>query len=667
MRCFRARSHWYEAPPGKPEHWSLEDIRGLLDLAIEKGHFFVAPGFELEFEHKREEIPWEIFRGRLLEPNHTRVRKEFEAWNAYWIDSNGRSDEPILALKLDAPVGRIYVVRAIHSYVWEGYNAGGNVIESRETTRWFRELVGSIDLSDFNTGGELLDEINCLLFHAVVGTSRLPLTSLENPLPAFTLGKLAFFLRGQPGRNSGLMRSFGDLITKALAKELAQREKVKLLEEALRSCPAEQLSTASELVASRCRNIGQAAHEIPGLLQEVFNEVSLSPYTDFVGKVIAFVGLMESQGYWKADDRIDFLSRLLRKITRHLTAYDLRTFHHRGANYPDALLLDSALQAYLQAFESHPELFLPSPGDTESLELKKRRHRRALRLGWLLRIWYEDLPVPEIPTSPGENRWVLPEAHPRIPDELIFDPGKRTKRLFEKNQDDRRLHSNAADVLAQSFADLDHSEELEELGRAVFLDRPLGVSKIPGEPDQTPLLSYIAFSRFVAETRLRFLADKGLLKEEKRKALVEKLDGLSLPGVTPLSADRGIRPGVISISDASLAAPDFIINRTTKTSAAKFLRFFQFDQIMSEISPINWPGRLPKLIVQEPGSSASPQSNLTFYDANHVKRLQVSVDATSGYSCRAGVELPRPGLRLLRAWDAIGAPIQISNILIQAV
>jgi len=57
------------------------------------------------------------------------------------------------------------------------------------------------------------------------------------------------------------------------------------------------------------------------------------------------------------------------------------------------------------------------------------------------------------------------------------------------------------------MTDLQEPEELQELGTAVFLDRPLGALKHPGEPDCTPLLSYQAFSRFIARTRLRFLHD----------------------------------------------------------------------------------------------------------------------------------------------------------------
>jgi hypothetical protein len=636
-------------------------------LAFAKNHFFVAPGFELEFEHKCEEIPWEIFRGRLLEPAHTRIRQEFESWNAYWVDDKRRSQEPILSMKLDVAGRQIQVVRAIHSYVWEAYDAGGNVIESRETTRWVRELVGTVHLDEFNNGNDLLDEINCLLFQAVVGATRLPLTTLENPLPAFTLGQLGYFpfvlLEGHRRQSS----SFQDLIRSARAENLPQREKAKIQEAILRICPLDQISTAAELIVCHRRNFGHSPDELSALMEEVFNEVSLSPYSDFVAKAITFVGSLEHLGYWTIEHRVDFLCRLLRKLTRHLTAYDLKTFHHRGANYPDALLLDAVLRDYLKAVEAHPELFISVPSDPKSIETQKRRRRQVLRLDWLVRNWYQDLPVPEIPTSPGENMWVLPSTHPRMPDEMILEPGKRTKRLYENEKINLDKYPKAADLIAHSNADLIDPEELEEMGLAVFLDRPLGIHKSPGEPDRTPLLSYLAFSRFIAESRIRFLADLGLMKNKELKSVIENLGRLSLCGISPMAIDRKVRPGVISITDAARAAPDFIIRKTTRKSAAKFLGFFDFDELDPQVSSVNWPGGLPLLILQEKSPEVTPQAILTIYDFNYVKRLQLLVDASSGYSSRAGVELPRPGLRVLHAWDAYGAPVDVPNQLIQAV
>src|SRR5205807_5936218 len=152
-----------------------------------------------------QETAWEVFRGRLVDRAHTRQTQTFEAWDVYLVDETGRSGEPLLALKFDRAGSRLYVVRGLLCYVWEGYDAGGNVYLSRETTRWVRELTGTILLNRFPTEGDLLDELVCRVFHAVVGASRLPLTSAEVPLPAFSLGRLAYFycpgsLLEQPAR-----------------------------------------------------------------------------------------------------------------------------------------------------------------------------------------------------------------------------------------------------------------------------------------------------------------------------------------------------------------------------------------------------------------------------------------------------------------------------------
>ena len=100
--------------------------------------------------------------------------------------------EPLLSVKLDEATGQIHVVRAILSYAWEGYDAGDNVIQSRETTKWVRELVGTISLDAIPHANDLRNELMALLHAAVQGTSRLPLHSVEAPLPAFSLGQLAY-------------------------------------------------------------------------------------------------------------------------------------------------------------------------------------------------------------------------------------------------------------------------------------------------------------------------------------------------------------------------------------------------------------------------------------------------------------------------------------------
>jgi hypothetical protein len=662
MRSFRP-GYRFTTPAGKPGVWSATEIHLLLDGCFAPGHFFLSAGANLAWEHKEEEISWEIFQGRLLEPAHSRVTQVFEAWNAFWLEQGSRSAEPILSLKLDYPRRQIHVVRAIHCYAWEAYDAGENVILSRETTRWVRERVSTISLNDFESGTELHDEIVCQLFQAVVGSSRLPLTSLEAPLPAYTLGQMAYFFQSSVEQNAGPLRSPDELICRSLTQDLAPREKVKLLETILRATSKEQLSETAALFVARWMEIGSEVGDLVALFLNLFEEISLSPYTDFVDQTLRFIEHLEQQGVWTREDRVDFLSWLLRHLGRHLTAYDLVTFHHRGANYPDALLLDAVLKTYLRLMEDRPDLFVSTETDTN--QGRKRMRRRALRQSWLLWRWYQGHPVPQVSTSPGENARVLPPAYPRVPEEEILQPDRRRHRLFENDELDSHWNEPAETVLRQSIRDLDHPEELQELGMALFLDRPLGVCKNPGELDQTPLLSYEAFSRSVAVRRLRFLADKsGLLAPDQRIAL-ERLHDLKVEGFSPSPGAEPARPGSVSISDALKASPDFVILRTTKKSADDFVGCFQFEVLPScfhlghwERGTFDdWPGGAPKLVVPETGKG-SP-GGLSIYDGKGVKRLELSIDLSQGYQCRAGLELPRAGMRLLRAWREDGRPMEL--------
>src|SRR5438270_475906 len=63
------------------------------------------------------------------------------------------------------------------------------------TEETVRELVGTAELGRFRDLEELRDELICLLFNAVVGTSRLPLAPAETPLPAFSFGELFYCYR----------------------------------------------------------------------------------------------------------------------------------------------------------------------------------------------------------------------------------------------------------------------------------------------------------------------------------------------------------------------------------------------------------------------------------------------------------------------------------------
>jgi hypothetical protein len=638
------------------------EVHRAIAEAVRPGHFFVGPGTRLEWDHTdAEEVSWEVFRGRLLDPAHTRQRRTFESWNIYLLGEVGRSAEPLLSVKWDAAAGQIHVVRAVLSYVHEGYDAGGNVILTREVQKWVRELVGTIDLADFATADELLGEVHCRLFQAVVGTSRLPLTSVEAPLPQFTFGELAYFSGSDGGAEP--MRSYGQLVERGRPE--GRREIAKFLETMIHAMPPEELPVACKLFEQLARGVATYPYLVFGIIRILFNDVSLSPFTDMPEKALALARRLAHQFGYAEDvaDYADLLGHLLRQIGRHLTAYDLVKFHHAGANYPDALLLDLVLRSYLDLVAEAPALFLDAAEADDPCRKAKRLRRRGLRQAWLMRLRYRGHLVPDAPTSPGENTRVLPAPHARVPEEQIQQPHRRTRRLFADERSDAELGEDARRVLRESARDLAHPNELRELGLALYLDRPLGAFKSPGEPDQTPLFSYEAFSRSIARQRLMLLGqDSTILPEEELRSLREALEALPVSGM-PLAQLRSVpRPGVVSLADAARAADDFIILRTTESSAHDFFARFPFAPLAHRLplaKSLGMPGYLqPSWLILGQPEPGSGEIVLTFYEEGSLrKRLELTADPRDGYVCRAGVEYPRNGLRVRRAWEEQGGEL----------
>lgn len=678
---FRERSQTAPVP------FTLDDVRRTIGHALSPAHFFVNGVSPLWQDAGPEVIFWEVFRGRLLDAAQTRQQQTFAAWNVYLVEGGLTSAEPILSVKLDAAAGLVHVVRAIHSYAWEGYDAGGSVILSREVRKWVRELVGTIHLGRFRDLDDLRDELICLLFRAVVGLSRLPLTSVEAPLPQFSLGQVAYFNRpnlSAEASDIAPLTSYRGLVDHALTDDLSWLEKAKLLETFLHAVPRNELGLgeAAELFMVRWRNLKgvaptgfsvrevAAAMKLPDkraqqdclarimlatLFRTLFNEVSLSPYTALVDKALAFLGVLEGRGHLTPAEVADLLGHLLRQLGRHLTAFDLVAFHHRGANYPDALFLDDLLKDYLHLIDWQPGLFLDEPDDHEGERKQKRLRRRALRQGWLLRTRYEEHPVPDAPTSPGENARILPPPHVRVPEEQILQPERRTRRLFADDPLTHHLRSRGQEVLRQSIRDLEHPNELRELGMALFLDRPLGIGKSPKEPDQTPLLSYEAFSRSIAERRLQELADSiGFAELEEYEKARQRLQLLEIKGISASVLADTARPAIVSLADALKTADDFVILRNTYTTALHF-----FEQYLNG-SPALWSFALDDL-----GNWGAPvlivgrAPIVSVYDDQLRKRLELEVDTSQGYAIRAGVEYPVAGLRVLRAWEETDEPGQL--------
>ncbi len=606
-------------------------------------HFYVGTQLKLVWGRaEQEETTWEVFQGRLLDPAHTRERRVFETWDVYQTESEGRSAEPLLSLKWDAAARRFYIVRGIDSYVWEGYDSGGGVILSRERRKWVRELVGAVALEDYSDAGELRDELICLLFHAVVGTSRLPLTSVEAPLPAFSFGQL-LYCHGIGEADASPVRSYKSLAQATARPGLNRLERIKLLEAFLHAVPFADVGAASRLFAPLT-----TSKDLTALLRGLFNAASLSPYTGLGEKTVVFLDAQEGDGFLPAAEAADFLSWLLRQIGRHLTAYDLVVFHHRGANYPDALVLDAALKAYFNRIERRPDLFLDDMRDNEEARNVKRLRRRALRQGWLIRRRYEEWPVPDLPTSPGENNRVLPSSHARVPEEQILQPSRRTRRLYAGDPLASHLGPRGAEALRQSATDLCHSEELRELGTALFLDRPFGAGKAATEPDGTLLLASEAFSRSVAEQRLRDLArEPNLFTDlERDKCLSRLTEGPEARGL-PLDAVGGdARPGTVSLTDARRAAPDYVLLRTTPGSVRALLRQYDFTQLAEQMD-LDWLFKGDRVLL----ARGAAGQGLVAYDDGLRPRLELLPQTASGYTRRAGQEYPTEGLLVKRVGE----------------
>jgi hypothetical protein len=520
----------------------------------------------LSLSRAEQRVRWEVYQGRLLDEAHTREERAFTAWTVH------DAALPVLALLHDPERGELHVVRFVESHVHEAYDSGGGVIATRERAKPVRELIATFDLA---RAPDLGGEVTAAVARAITGT-RLPLTPAEAPLPAFSFGRLWY--RGddaEPGRE---------------------------LEFDLRSRSPEEVAAK-----------WAGSPELFPTLRHMFLDVSLSPYTDFVGRVLALLARLEPAA------TLDFEAWLLRLVARHLTAYDLVLFHHRGANYPDALLLDAVLTDYLARLERRPDLFGGAAGT---------RRRSALRQAYVLRRRYEEHPVPDVPTSPGEHARVYPDGYPRVPEEQILHTNKRRRRLFAGDPLRDRLTPLAQAILAQSAADLGHEPERLELGAALYLDRPFGAAKGPVAADPTPCLASLAFSPSVATQRLRLLeADLGVT------APAEPLD---LPGV-PLGRIGGpVRPGTVSLADAARCAGDFVFRRTLPASVRALLGLFDFGPFASRLAG-------PVLLAR---SASGP--GLVVYDEGWRARLEFEPALEQGYVSRRGIDVPAGGLRITR-------------------
>jgi hypothetical protein len=573
-------------------------VRRAVDRALCPGSFFVAPPANLRIEHVAgETVRWEVFRGHLLDPAHARQNKRFSSWHVFLDSPPATAEAPLLTVRQASDQDAIYVTRQIYSEAYEAYDESPGVIVTRPVRKWVAELVGTIERPKIDTDA-LAAELGQLLFLAVIGTSRLPITSLESPLPDFSLGGFAYLPMLADNKEP-----WSDAVAFAAAALAGQRplaEQAKAVEVALRAVGGDPLQSLGETLGRK-----RAAE----LLRAVFNGAALSPYTNFVDALVGGVVRLADAPWFGPAEALDALGYMLRHLCRHLTAFDLTVFHNFGANYPDALFLDALLQAYLKLGARHSELLRDAgpPG---------RRRRSALRQACLMRKHYEGHRVPDAPTSMGENLRVLPAPFVRVPQEQILDLALRKRRLFAGLPTGELLGEFGHGELAAAIADLDEPIELRELGMALFLDRPLGVLKEPGEVDRTPLLAYEAFSRSIAKRRLRDLAAAGWMDEKRRDALIAAVDKLVVSAVPLRDLSVVERPGVVSIADAAKAATDFAFLRTTRATLDTLLGCLDLHALAGE-SPADYDWLVRDkhvLLVQHVPRQSGGRARLHAYD-----------------------------------------------------
>ena len=140
-------------------------------------------------------------------------------------------------------------------------------------------------------------------------------------------------------------------------------------------------------------------------------------------------------------------------------------------------------------------------------------------------------------------------------------------------------------LLQHSLDDVEDLRELRELGTGVFVDRPLGVGKPPGTPDQTPLVAHEAYSRTIARSRLsdlnRLACQLGLRFDLQRSE--RQLAEMPAAGVALADVCARERPPA-SLADARRVAGDFVIRRTVASSVITLGELFSFAELGRRLS-----------------------------------------------------------------------------------
>jgi hypothetical protein len=636
------------------------DLPATLARVLSPGHFFLASAAQLRVERRhQEQRRWETYLGHLLDPAFARSEETFEAWHVF-VDDAEPTEVPLLSILWNLERQQVFVTRQILTHAFEAFEEAPGVILTRPTQKWLSELVGTIELASAS-GAEIEHDLTRLVLLAIVGTSRLPITSLESPLPDFSLGRLAY----------RECTESPDLVSKdpiawfeaALRGDHSQEAQSRSLETALRNGGIAAVPQIVQILEDAAQLPDHGAAWARGLIRKLFNSAALSPYTSFVETFVLLVERLAERTWFGPQAALATLSYMLRHLCRHLTAFDLTLFHNFGANYPDALFLDTLLRAYLNLLTANPELGLAAEG---------KWLRRALRQGCLMRRQYEGHRVPDSPTSMGENARVLPPPFARVPDAQIRDSSQRKRRLFADTPTDALLSDSTRRMLQLSIDELDDPCELQELGTATFLDRPLGALKSPGAVDRTSLVSYEAYSQFIAIRRLATLKSARWIDLARQELLRSALAKIGVAGIPAAELSARDRPGVVSLTDANKAAADFVFVRTTRGSLNSLLAQFDWQALEASFpTAVRWLREGADVVLIQHTPSESPRRSLLRFYAG--TQLQLELGFPSGqntgdnYRERVGQEVVSR-LQVLRILGEGGKLVELaeSSIWIEA-
>ncbi len=638
----------------------LDAVRAAVESSVSAGHFFVTHPHRLRIESRRdEEVAWETFRGHLLESSHCAHSRRCDSWHVFVDDEHSLAPVPLLSVHWDDDAQEIVILRRILTHGFEAYEDAPGVILSRPAQKWVRELVATFD-DAATSEQEVIAEISTCVFLAVIGTSRLPITSLESPLPAFSLGQLAYFPNLDRDDGAWWIDPL-DVLRAALDGGMAGVELVKALEIALRATADARQPRIAQVLDTYAKSTEKGAQRVDELIRGLFRYVALSPYGNYVDRFVGMLAALAEAEALGPAAIVNVVGSMLTQLGRHLTAFDLAAFHNSGANYPDALFLDALLKLYLRLVERQPELFLEGQGDLEEAQRAKRIRRRALRQACLFRQHYEGLRVPDAPTSQGESQRVLPDPFVRVPEEQIANSLKRRRILFADEPFDQLLASTARRALQASLDELSLSVELRELGQAYYLDRPLGVAKRPGEVDRTPLVSHTAWSRSIVKRRLDELREAGWITGSQHAQLQQAADALLVVGVPVAELNCIERLGVVSLADACQAAADFVVLRSGMEEVLGAYDWSALGPLAVELLACSGPTRAAVLVHHAVPAGAGSQPTLRLYDARRRLRVELGFDYRPDNSVttieRGGVELVER-LRVLRTWETRGDAAQ---------